>query len=322
VICSGDSFTLGYGVDDEHTWCAQLGARDARLEPVNLGQGGYGIDQAYLWYRRDGARLEHDVHILAYSTHDFRRMQSTSFLGYAKPILILRDGKLDVDNVPVPRRPFYASWVRRWQAASAPLRASQVIRNLQLRFGPEDDDGFDQSRADSLTWQITYEMLRDLVALNCERNSVLMVVHLPTAWEYQGEGSRRWRDRAREAADRLGFTFIDLIEDLRRLPQDSVSSMFIHHDVQGFVSARGHYSVAGNRWVAERLYDRLLALPPVSDRLRKRDHRRRKTALRGAVVSLAREDLGRSLMGAREFIPCAGGPIKGLYVGYPPTIKF
>ena len=54
IICSGDSFTLGYGVDNDHTWCQLLTTFDDRLQTVNMGQGGYGIDQAYLWYERDG----------------------------------------------------------------------------------------------------------------------------------------------------------------------------------------------------------------------------------------------------------------------------
>ncbi|MBZ0270081.1 hypothetical protein K8I85_18165, partial [bacterium] len=49
LLCSGDSFTLGWGVDDADTWPAQLERLDERVETINLGQGGYGIDQAYLW---------------------------------------------------------------------------------------------------------------------------------------------------------------------------------------------------------------------------------------------------------------------------------
>ena len=54
VICSGDSFTLGYGVDNEHTWCNLLERIDPRIQSVNMGQGGYGVGQAYLWYKREG----------------------------------------------------------------------------------------------------------------------------------------------------------------------------------------------------------------------------------------------------------------------------
>ena len=87
LVCSGDSFTLGYGVADDATWCHQLAEIDPRLETVNMGQGGYGFDQAWLWYRRDGAPLEHRIHVFAFITDDFRRMERDRFLGYAKPLL-------------------------------------------------------------------------------------------------------------------------------------------------------------------------------------------------------------------------------------------
>src|SRR5262249_14698128 len=32
LLCSGDSFTFGYSVANEHTWCQQLAAFDPRLE--------------------------------------------------------------------------------------------------------------------------------------------------------------------------------------------------------------------------------------------------------------------------------------------------
>ena len=43
IVCSGDSYTLGWGVGDDETWCALLA--DRRIETVNMGQGGYGFDQ-------------------------------------------------------------------------------------------------------------------------------------------------------------------------------------------------------------------------------------------------------------------------------------
>ena len=92
VICSGDSFTLGYGVDNDHAWCQRLAAIDPRLETVNMGQGGYGIDQAYLWFARDGDSLE-PRHPRVRADH--RRLPShaaASFLGHGKPVLDLGTG--------------------------------------------------------------------------------------------------------------------------------------------------------------------------------------------------------------------------------------
>ena len=79
AICSGDSFTLGYGVDNDHTWCALLEHRIHGLETVNMGQGGYGADQAYLWYKRDAEHLDHHVQIFAVILEDFRRAARRSW---------------------------------------------------------------------------------------------------------------------------------------------------------------------------------------------------------------------------------------------------
>src|SRR5574340_918348 len=86
ILCSGDSFTLGWGVDNDHAWCERLKSFNPRLETVNMGQGGYGVDQAYLWYKRDGSKFQHQIQLLAFITEDFLRMSFDTFWGYAKPL--------------------------------------------------------------------------------------------------------------------------------------------------------------------------------------------------------------------------------------------
>src|SRR5439155_1903766 len=112
IICSGDSFTLGFGVDNTHSWCELLSSLEPRLETVNMGQGGYGVDQAYLWYKRDAAKIGHQAQLLAFVTDDFYRMQSSSFSGYGKPVLEVEDGRLVVKNAPVPRQNSFVLWMR------------------------------------------------------------------------------------------------------------------------------------------------------------------------------------------------------------------
>ena len=272
VVCSGDSFTLGYGVDDDHAWCARLSARDARFETVNMGQGGYGIDQAYLWYKRDGAALDHHVQILAYITHDFGRMSSTRFLGYGKPILTLRDGRLEVGNVPVPPRAFYATWLRQWQAAIRGLRISEVIRRVREgrpRTAGAVPAAWAETPEDPV-WKLARAVFADLVAINRAKGSTLVVVHLPTEDDHQGGSATEWRERARGTATDLGFLYVDLVEDFKRLAPGAAGALFIQGDVRDFVRSRGHYSVAGNEWVADRLFVRLVQLPAIADRLSRR----------------------------------------------------
>jgi hypothetical protein len=123
IICSGDSFTLGFGVNNDQTWCQRLAALDRRLETVNMGQGGYGLDQAYLWYLRAGLPLDHQVHLLAFITDDFLRMRSDRFLGYGKPVLDIRNDSVVVTNRPVPRTP----WMSRFLAVKG-----HAIGNLNI----------------------------------------------------------------------------------------------------------------------------------------------------------------------------------------------
>ena len=260
VICSGDSFTLGYGVDNEHTWCRLLEAADPRLETVNMGQGGYGLDQAYLWYKRDGERLEHNLHIMAVIGDDFRRMESSDFIGYAKPTLAVRGGRLVVEHVPVPRNPEFEPWLRRNSGAISQLRSVWLLgylgRRIEpgwkgLRFVPDGGPAPDEKR-------VVDKILESLQASNARGRSGFVFVYLPTEQDIYKPGYRAgWRAFLRERA-RAGLPFIDLTDDFLNLPFSRMNAMFIHDAAQGL--AIGHYTAAGNEFVAQRLSERLRAI--------------------------------------------------------------
>jgi hypothetical protein len=259
VICSGDSFTLGYGVDNEHTWCRLLEAADPRLETVNMGQGGYGLDQAYLWYKRDGERLEHNLHIMAVIGDDFRRMESSDFIGYAKPTLAVRGGRLVVEHVPVPRSPEFKPWLRRNSGAISQLRSVWLLGCLGRRFEPE----WKGLRSVPGTpapgeRQVAGKILESLQASNARGHSGFVFVYLPAEQDIYNPGYRaEWRAFLRERA-RAGLPFIDLTDDFLNLPFSRMNAMFIHDAAQGL--AIGHYTPAGNEFVAERLGGRLRAM--------------------------------------------------------------
>ena len=100
IICSGDSFTMGYGVSNDQTWCQLLAQMDDRIQTVNMGQAAYGIDQAYLWYERDGSKLDLDLHIFAFIYDDFARMTFASHWGYGKPILVIENEQARREECP------------------------------------------------------------------------------------------------------------------------------------------------------------------------------------------------------------------------------
>jgi len=270
VICSGDSFTLGYGVDNDHTWCQFLASMDDGLQTVNMGQGGYGVDQAYLWYKRDGTRLDHDIHLFAFITTDFDRMREKSFLGYGKPRLKVRTDDLVVDNVPVPRRAFYVPWLTQNQEAFNRLRSVRWLNSVFFQNRPEtiqaDEPTPDE---DEGVEAVAQKILDDLQRINAAKGSRLVLVYLPMRQDYDGSQKETdiWRRNIGVAAGRAGVPFIDLVEAFRQVPPEQVQKLFIAEGALDYPAAAGHYTAEGNEFVARILHERLRSLPEVSTQL-------------------------------------------------------
>ncbi len=104
IVVLGDSFAFGYGVPVE----ARIGEvltrlADGRLETINLGVTGYSTDQELLLWRRFGVPLAPDAVVLMYTGNDPRGNALAVGFGHPKPVFRLRDERLELQNVPVPR---------------------------------------------------------------------------------------------------------------------------------------------------------------------------------------------------------------------------
>lgn len=267
VMCSGDSFTLGYGVDDEHTWCHLLSVADPRLQTLNLGQGGYGLDQAFLWYRRTGAPLAHDLHIFAYINGDFTRMRVSNYFGYYKPTLRLAGDSLMVERIPVPRRRFYTPWRTQLYQALTELRLVSLFGKVARRMAPATT--VDSAAVYDSTWNVARKLFDEMARMNREKGSTMVFVHLPTQSDYQTMESEPWRRRMQEEADRRGWIFIDLVPALRALPATAVPPLFIQTTPLSYPAASGHYTNEGNVWVRDQLLQALRRRPEFVARMAK-----------------------------------------------------
>ena len=114
---------------------------------------------------------------------------------------------------------------------------------------------------------LTKQVFRQVQQLNEEKNSVAVFVYLPLEQEFDEtlpwadscEACETWRPWVGAVMDSLGYNFIDLTPALRQVPWDEAIGFFIPGD--------GHYSAAGNAWVAETLYDHLRSVPGVASLL-------------------------------------------------------
>lgn len=260
MICSGDSFTHGWGVGDSDTFCAQLERVLPHLETLNMAQHGFGIDQAWLWYRRDGGRYAHQLHLFAFIFNDFDRMGMRAFFGYPKPILRVEGDTLVVENTPVPRSP-PSAFPATLQRVLPTLRVTQLVGGLK------QGDTARASQRETEIQGVAEHVFSALEKLNAERGSQLVLVYLPTLSDLEPSKLDDRRARIERFASAAGIPFIDLTPDIRALPPDSSAWYFI---TPNLIKARGaarHYTVAGNRWVAARLAERLNAMPATRARL-------------------------------------------------------
>jgi hypothetical protein len=295
IICSGDSLTFGDGVDNDHTWCQLLESIDGRIQAVNMSWTGYGVDQMYLWYKRDGAVLDHDVLVFAFVTDDFLRLQFASVGGYGKPVLKLRNGELVVVSVPVPRRPRFLHWLALKPNPLRQFRSVAALASLAGRVLPARESALGNGPTDEQT-QILGKMIEDLQMIEKRKNSVLVLVYLPTrGYDYeQSIPSLAWRAFIRAECRKRGVVFIDLLDGFQKLPLTMKDGMFIWPgSVQYFAEAPGHYDDQGHEYVAKELYARLILIPEVAQKLGRLSNAQ--VARQGADSGVrSRENAGRS----------------------------
>jgi hypothetical protein len=228
-----------------------------------MGQGGYGIGQAYLWYVRDGLRLEHHVHVFAFITVDFARMLSESFRSYGKPVLRVREDELVTENVPVPRASYAMPWLDSRREALEELRSLQLLRSLLKRLRPPPAP--DASPEDLP--QVASRIFAALQRLNAQKGSELVLAYLPMRGEHRGARDERLPRFVRKAARTRGIAYVDLIEELGKLPAQEVRNLYIGREEIEFPGAANHLSARGNEWVAALLHERIAQLPSVRRRL-------------------------------------------------------
>jgi hypothetical protein len=256
VVCSGDSFTFGDGVDNDHTWCQQLAARDPRIEPVNLGEGGYGADQAYLRYLRDARDLQHQAHVFAFIADDFVRMEEPTFLGFGKPILAIENGALVARNIPVPSRATEYPWLIAIPRALKATRTGELIARALKKYRPAaSTSGEPQAQRDARTRTIIRMMLANLKRAGDARETRLVLLYQPVLYDLDTARPNSWMVFVEDTARELQIPLVNVLDEMRF--RNDAADMFLQTG-----SAGGHYSNAGHALVADALFKRLSTMMP------------------------------------------------------------
>ena len=262
IVCSGDSVTFGEHVGNDQTFCHLLAELDPKLETINMGQVGYGVDQAYLWYKRDADELDVDVHLFAFITHDFLRMQYDKFMGIPRPVVVLEDGKPVVSNVPISRTtyampPWLAETLNRADGLKTMELATAIRKKLNL--APRKVPGAWDARGAEEVKAVVAGMFEELRDYDSARSRATVLVYFPSVEELQQPNAELayWMSVVEANARRLGIPFINFVSVFGELPAAEVTRLF----VDGY-----HFSDEGNALVARELLRHLRDDPGTAGR--------------------------------------------------------
>jgi hypothetical protein len=253
VALVGDSYAFGLEVGFKDSWGYRL-QQDlgASVQVLNFGVEGYGIDQGYLRYRKDVRAWHPDLVIFGFIDHDlYRSMAVYPFVSFPeweypveKPRFVVRDGKLELPNVPViaPERILELRSVtdlpfieldrgyepRDWEWR--PYYYSRLVRFLLSRFRPPPNPVGQTS--DAAMTEVNAALIASFVELAKKEGSSPLVVYFPQRVDYHG-GTKS--GPVLKKLEERGVEVEDLTECLRKV---DVAALFIE--------GRPHYSPAGN----------------------------------------------------------------------------
>jgi hypothetical protein len=245
ILAVGDSYTFGDQVSDWETWPAQLEELTGR-KVINAGVFGYGIDQAFLRAQRLLSRYRFSTVILSFIPDDIRRCQMLANYGRAKSYFDLRDGRLTLENVPVPLPPPLPRENLLLVTVEHSLLVHTVMKGLFLKWwlGPAWEI---QAHEKEKGNKIACGLLHELEALTRSRGSELIVLVEHGNWE--GATDSTAVKNVLSCLSDPATHVLDLEPALSELKaKDRSRYDRLYH------SSGGHMTAEGNQFVAQEIF--------------------------------------------------------------------
>ncbi|MCB9880800.1 MAG: SGNH/GDSL hydrolase family protein [Planctomycetes bacterium] len=258
VLCFGDSYAAGDGVDNERRFTALAGAR-LGLTISNVAVPGYGPDQNVLQLERL-AWPPADLLLWCIAVHTMDRIQTSERFATNREGRLSRvgrshfvlkdDGELELLGVPV--EPNGVPVRESFPAIESPLRgrlrliAGGLRSRLASAIGPYVKPPPDPDYADATSagWRLMAALVKRFHS--SASGTPVVVVPLPTS-RYLTEPHRpHFQERFAEVEDIAhGLHVLDVVTALRRLPHARKRGLCFTTD--------GHYTEEGHRAVADAL---------------------------------------------------------------------
>lgn len=268
VLLFGDSFTAGDGVSNQYRYSDLLEQQIGQLEILNFALPGTGTDQHYLIYKEYAINIEHDSVVIAVWVENIRRVGARYRVYqddrgrdvlYAKPYFELQNGRLVLNNTPVPREPIPEAEMSKDERRLVDWGGRFIsVRNMVERIGFLDmarrlshyQPFPEYNNPRNPTWLLMKAILLEWIR-KCEKPVILMPI--PIYHYVEGtSNSRHYQARFRELAEESGCILHDPLPDMMRYSPEKRRSFRFENDVHP--TRQGHEALASSlRPVIEKL---------------------------------------------------------------------
>ena len=157
-------------------------------------------------------------------------------------------------RVPVPRIAYGLPWLAQNAHFADELRSIQILRGIGRRLGI---GGSDARVTNADIPQLAAALFAELAKLHRDAGRRLVLVYLPMQEERSDDATVKLRAFIAGEAQRQGVPFLDGVTALREVAPSDVPALFLADSVTHYPAAAGHYTVRGNRWIAQWLLDSL-----------------------------------------------------------------
>jgi lysophospholipase L1-like esterase len=250
ILVLGDSFTWGFGVEQEEIFTEVAETQFQHVEVINAGVSAYSPDQELLWLQDEGIRYRPDLVLLVLSGNDVwgNHQQVISFV-YGKPRYRLDvDGVLQLENVPVPK-PRASVSLRHWlrQRSSIAQLLISALERVRYRMTARNEKPVTESlgKADRQPFPLTLALIREIEQVAAAGGARLAIVTNNIYWT-------RWPDG--DYSDFVGQLRAAgyPVLDIDSLPEYEKSQLQIPGDRHWNVEGHQLIGRAIQEWISEK----------------------------------------------------------------------
>ena len=233
VLVLGDSYTWGYGVENDAIFTEvleRLLEKDGKpWEVLNSGVSGYGTDQEYLWFKREGVKYQPDLVVVAFFVlNDPNNNIGSIQYSLGKPVFldtnltriqppVLNPGKMREEVPGLSPLDMSVSLLRAIQRACAKIGARLLVMKFGFHGTPPDagNAAFDSAFKAGVT-AISDTLYFDLDA-ECENRNLSFYKMI------EGNDDGHWNAYGHKLVGEMLHDFLDKNAD-QLMPQQQLNS--------------------------------------------------------------------------------------------------